>query len=97
MTSSSLFSWLPPATTLRRYLRTTYATTAQQIGQAYCDVLSFATVHDSPQTEAIIKELIANRLKLRRSRALMTNVAYEFSFQGKWPKERYETVCQIQL
>ncbi|KAL5495894.1 hypothetical protein ACEPAI_1358 [Sanghuangporus weigelae] len=92
-----IFSYFPPSTTLRRYLRTTYATTTQQLGQAYCDVVSNVTVHGGPETEAIVKELIASRLKLRRSKALMANVVYEFSLRGKWPKERYVGICEIQL
>ncbi|KAL5518361.1 hypothetical protein ACEPAH_43 [Sanghuangporus vaninii] len=97
VTVAFIFSYLPPSTTLRRYLRTTYATTTQQLGQAYCDVVSNVTVRGGPETEAIVKELIASRLKLRRSKVLMTNVVYEFSFRGKWPKERYEGICDIQL
>ncbi|OCB89516.1 hypothetical protein A7U60_g3311 [Sanghuangporus baumii] len=97
VTVAFIFSYFPPSTTLRRYLRTTYATTTQQLGQAYCDVVSNVTVRGGPETEAIVKELIASRLKLRRSKVLMANVVYEFSFRGKWPKERYEGICEIQL
>ena len=88
---------MPPSTTLRRYLRTTYATTAQQLGGAYCDVVSLSTVPEGPEGIAIIKELMAIRMKLRRSTALMANVPYEFSLRGKWPKERYKVVCEIQM
>ncbi|KAI5115077.1 hypothetical protein M0805_006708, partial [Coniferiporia weirii] len=97
VTVAFLFSFLPPSTTLRRYLRTTYATTAQQLGQAYCDVVSYATVPDDPGTARLVKELIAIRFKLNRGRALMANVAYEFSLRGKWPQERYTTVHEIQM
>ena len=75
----SIFSVLPPSTTLRRYLRRAYATTAGQIGQLYCDVLSMTTVHDPLKTEKIVKNLIAVRMKLNRTRALRRNVAYEVS------------------
>ena len=78
----SIFSVLPPSTTLRRYLRRAYATTAGQIGQLYCDVLSMTTVHDPLKTEKIVKNLIAVRMKLNRTRALRRNVAYEVSGEG---------------
>ncbi|KAH8111149.1 hypothetical protein DFH11DRAFT_1880050 [Phellopilus nigrolimitatus] len=97
VTVAFIFSYLPPSTTLRRYLRTTYATTSQQLGQAYCDVVSYATLQDGPYSGIIVKDLIAIRLKLRRSLALMTNVTYEYSLRGKWPKERYNTVYEIQM
>ena len=79
---TSIFSVLPPSTTLRRYLRRAYATTAGQIGQLYCDVLSMTTVHDPMKTEKIVKNLIAVRMKLNRTRALRRNVAYEVSGEG---------------
>ncbi|KAH8111150.1 hypothetical protein DFH11DRAFT_644694 [Phellopilus nigrolimitatus] len=97
VTIASIFSFLPPSTTLRAYLRTTYATTSQQLGQAYCDVVSYATLQDGPHSDIIVKDLIAIRLKLRRSLALMTNVTYEYSLRGKWPKERYNTIYEIQM
>ncbi|PAV21583.1 hypothetical protein PNOK_0154000 [Pyrrhoderma noxium] len=97
VTAAFIISFLPPSTTLRRYLRTTYATTAQQLGGAYCDVVSLSTVPEGPEGIAIIKELMAIRMKLRRSTALMANVPYEFSLRGKWPKERYKVVCEIQM
>ena len=73
----SFFSFLPPATTLRRYLRTTYSTTAAEIGQLYCDVVSFASDRSRPENEKIVKNLMAIRMKLKRSMALRENVAYE--------------------
>ena len=63
-------------------LRRAYATTAGQIGQLYCDVLSMTTVHDPLKTEKIVKNLIAVRMKLNRTRALRRNVAYEVSGEG---------------
>ena len=69
----------------------------QQLGGAYCDVVSLSTVPEGPEGIAIIKELMAIRMKLRRSTALMANVPYEFSLRGKWPKERYKVVCEIQM
>ena len=71
---SSFFSLLPPSTTLRRYIRTTYATTTSQIGQLYCDILSLATVRDNVKTEEIVQNLVAVRMKLNRTRLLRRNV-----------------------
>lgn len=73
----SLFSMLPPSTTLRRYIRTTYATTTSQLGQLYCDVLSLATVKDNQKTEEIVQNLVAVRMKLNRTQLLRRNVTYE--------------------
>lgn len=93
----SIVSYLPPSTTLRRNLRMTYATTVQQLGQAYCDVVSNATLRDEAMDTELIKDLIAIRMKLNRAKGLMTNVPYELSLRGKWPKERYVTVHEIQM
>lgn len=97
VTVAFIFSILPPSTTLRRYLRRTYATTASQIGQLYCDILSMATVRDAVRTEKIVKNLIAVRMKLGRTRALRRNVAFEFSLQGEWPADRYKRILEIQM
>ncbi|THH04285.1 hypothetical protein EW145_g5635 [Phellinidium pouzarii] len=97
VTVAFTLSFLPPATTLRRYLRATCATTAEQIGYLYCDIISYATVPDGPHKEIIIKDLFAIRMKLRRSLALMQNVTYEFSLRGKWPEKRYNTIYEIQM
>ncbi|KAH8109100.1 hypothetical protein DFH11DRAFT_1629750 [Phellopilus nigrolimitatus] len=92
-----ILSFLPPTTTIRRYLRMSCATTAEQLGQLYCDIVSSATSPDGPHREIITKDLIALRMKLRRSIALKQNVAYEFSLRGKWPEARYNTVNEIQM
>lgn len=42
---SSLFSFLPPSTTLRRYIRTTHATTIAELGELYCDIISYTEAH----------------------------------------------------
>lgn len=73
----SILSFFPPSTTLRRYLRTTYATTAEQIGQLYCDIVSYATVPNGSQADDIVRGLIAVRLKLKRNLVLKQNVSYE--------------------
>ncbi|KAI5118341.1 hypothetical protein M0805_009144 [Coniferiporia weirii] len=97
VTVAFVFSFLPPSTTLRHYLRTTYSTTAGQIGQLYCDIVSFASVRDKVKTEEIVENLGAVRMKLNRTVALRRNVAYEFSLQGKWPADRYKRVLEIQM
>ena len=42
------------------------------------------TVHDPLKTEKIVKNLIAVRMKLNRTRALRRNVAYEVSGEKKF-------------
>ena len=42
-------------------------------------IVSMTTVHDPLKTEKIVKNLIAVRMKLNRTRALRRNVAYEVS------------------
>lgn len=74
---NSIFSLFPPTTTLRKYLRITYATTVERIGQLYCDIVSFATVRDKLKTRTIVQNLVAVRMKLNRSRVLKRNVSYE--------------------
>ncbi|KAH8105047.1 hypothetical protein DFH11DRAFT_1864282 [Phellopilus nigrolimitatus] len=95
-TAAFITSFLPPSTTLRSYLRTAYATTAGQLGQLYCDIVSFATVRDRAKTEEIVANLAAVRMKLNRTRVLKRNVAFEFSLQGKWPADRYQRLLDIQ-
>ncbi|KAA1476343.1 hypothetical protein DENSPDRAFT_932985 [Dentipellis sp. KUC8613] len=92
-----LFSFLPPSTTLRRYQRSTLATTSSQIGSIYCSVVSFANVRHTDDTAEILHSLIAIRAKLKRSIVLGTNIIYEFSLRGRWPAERYQKIVEIQL
>jgi hypothetical protein len=85
--SSSLFSFLPPSTTLRGYQRKTLATTGQELGTVYTAVVSFASRtahHRQPsskvrarETAEMIKILIAIRAKIKRAIFLKTNIAYE--------------------
>lgn len=77
----SIFSFLPPSTTIRRYLRTTYSTTASQLGQSYCDIVSSMTSHGGPEPESIVRDLVAIRLKLKKTMALRANAAYEVCAQ----------------
>lgn len=73
----SLFSFLPPSTTLRRYQRTSLATTVSEIGSIYCSILSFANSRQTENTQEIVQSLIAIRAKLKRSLVLKTNIIYE--------------------
>jgi hypothetical protein len=79
-------SFLPPATTIRRYQRTTLATTSGEIGAIYCAILSFASSRREEDVEEIVTSLIAIRSKLRRSVILRTNAIYEVG-QGSLPVE----------
>jgi hypothetical protein len=88
---SSIFSFLPPSTTLRRYQRASLATTGAELGTLYCSIVSFAAhtshgahcghIEDTAQrrrhTQEIVRSLIAVRAKLKRNLVLKTNVVYE--------------------
>ncbi|TDL16189.1 hypothetical protein BD410DRAFT_755679 [Rickenella mellea] len=97
VTAAFFFSFLPPSTTLRRYIRLTYATTAAEMGQLYCNVVSFANAPWISDNERILKNLLAVRAKLNRSKVMKANVVYELTLRGKWPAERYERILEIQL
>ncbi|PFH45992.1 hypothetical protein AMATHDRAFT_70774 [Amanita thiersii Skay4041] len=92
-----IMSFLPPSTTIRRYHRHTLATTCTEIGTIYCQILSFANSRKRTEVPEIVTSLLAVRSKLRRSRAMRTNVIYEFSFRGRWPSKRYQMILDIQL
>ncbi|KAF5312520.1 hypothetical protein D9619_003562 [Psilocybe cf. subviscida] len=90
-------SFLPPATTIRRYERTLLATTSAEMGTIYCAILSFANTKHKEEIQDIIVSLLALRSKLTRSYSLRTNVGYEFSLRGRWPSERYQAVADLQM
>ncbi|KAJ2933854.1 hypothetical protein H1R20_g3236, partial [Candolleomyces eurysporus] len=94
-----LGSMLPPNMTLRRYQRSLLSTTCTELGTIYCSIITFATF--TPRTQArmeeIISSLVATRAKLNRSSALSTNIVYEFSLRGRWPKKRYQQILELQL
>jgi len=73
----SVFSFLPPSTTLRGYQRQSLATTASEIGSVYCSIVSYATSPRAEDPQNVIQNLIAIRLKLKRSIVLRANVIYE--------------------
>ncbi|KAH9974520.1 hypothetical protein BJV74DRAFT_782419 [Russula compacta] len=93
----NIFSFLPPSTTLRSYQRQSLATTASGIGSAYCLIVSYATSPHIEDPQHVIQDLIAIRLKLKRSIVLSANIIYEFSLRGRWPAERYQKILEIQL
>ncbi|KAL0959307.1 hypothetical protein HGRIS_014571 [Hohenbuehelia grisea] len=92
-----IFSFFPPSTTIRRYQRTTLATTVSELGAIYCSIVSFAHLPHEEAAQGIITSLIAVRSKLNRSMILRTNVVYEFSLRGRWPAERYHRILELQL
>jgi hypothetical protein len=75
----SLFSFLPPSTTLRGYQRQSLATTASEIGSVYCSVVSFASSSHAEDPQNVVQSLVAIRMKLKRSIVLRANIIYEVS------------------
>jgi hypothetical protein len=73
----SIFSFLPPSTTIRGYQRQSLSTTASEIGSVYCSIVSYATSPHMEDPQNVIQSLIAIRLKLKRSIVLRANVIYE--------------------
>ncbi|KAG6840493.1 hypothetical protein C0991_006363 [Blastosporella zonata] len=70
-------SFLPPATTIRRYQRNVLATTSAEIGSIYCAIVSFANTRKEDDIEEINRSLGAIRSKLLRTKALRANADYE--------------------
>ncbi|PBK88893.1 hypothetical protein ARMGADRAFT_996733 [Armillaria gallica] len=97
VTAAFLFSFLPPSTTIRRYQRTTLATTSSELGAIYCSIVSYASTRRDADSQQVITSLIAIRSKLNRSAVLKTNVIYEFSLRGRWPAQRYQKILELQL
>ncbi|KAF8585510.1 hypothetical protein K439DRAFT_1409815 [Ramaria rubella] len=97
VTSSAIFSFLPPATTIRRYHRTALATATSEIGLMYCAIMSYAHTRKEDEFKDIIKNSVALRAKLRRLHDHTTYVQYEVSLAGKWPQDRYKVLLDIQL
>ncbi|KAJ7444827.1 hypothetical protein FB451DRAFT_1433746 [Mycena latifolia] len=95
--AAGIFSLLPPSVTIRRYERTTMATTASEIGTMYCDIISFANSPRGMDPQEIVTGLIAIRSKILRSITLKTNAIYEFSLRGRWPAKRYQKIMELQL
>ncbi|EPQ61261.1 hypothetical protein GLOTRDRAFT_54150 [Gloeophyllum trabeum ATCC 11539] len=101
VTAAFIFSFLPPSSSLRGYMRRILATTASETGALYCSIISFGNTPKELRTDyerqEIIRSLIAIRAKLKRSIVLRANIIYEFSLRGKWPSKRYQTIVEIQL
>lgn len=76
-TNPSIVSFLPPATTIRRYQRQLLSTTCGELGSIYCSIISFANTRHEKEVQEIITSLIAIRSKLKRSVVLRQNVIYE--------------------
>ncbi|KAF5356418.1 hypothetical protein D9758_009464 [Tetrapyrgos nigripes] len=97
VTAAFIFSFFPPAFTIRRYQRTTLATTCAELGTLYCAILSYANTRNEDESQEIVQSLIAMRSKLNRSAAIKTNVKYEFSLRGRWPEKRYQRMLELQM
>lgn len=84
LTQLSIFSFLPPSTTIRRYQRASLATSSAELGVIYCSIVSHAnsSIRGDESTQRIVQSLIAIRSKLKRSLVLRTNVIYEASVQS---------------
>lgn len=78
----SIFSFLPPSTTIRSYQRRVLATTVAQLGTIYCASVSFASNRKADEPALIVQSLLAIRRKLKRSLMVKENVTYEVS--RKW-------------
>ncbi|KIY62539.1 hypothetical protein CYLTODRAFT_494564 [Cylindrobasidium torrendii FP15055 ss-10] len=97
VTAAFLFSFLPPAMTIRSYQRRLLATTSSELGAAYCSIISLASTPSEKRSKEVIASLIAVRSKLNRSAVLKQNTLYEFSLRGKWPAKRYAKIMDLQL
>ena len=75
----SIFSFLPPSTTLRKYQRSALATATEELGAIYCSIVSFANTgeHTDEDIQEIVQSLIAVRAKLKRSLVLKQNIVFE--------------------
>jgi len=67
-----------------------------ELGSLSCALVSYANTPQHDDTHDIVKNLQALRHKLSSSLAVQANIDYEFSIRGKWPKERYRMVHEIQ-
>ena len=83
--------------TLRRYQRSILATTCTEVGAIYCSILSFASDKRETSIGEITSTLLATRSKLKRASTLSTNIVYEFSLRGRWPKKRYQQILDMQM
>ncbi|KAH8827139.1 hypothetical protein DL96DRAFT_1669804 [Flagelloscypha sp. PMI_526] len=91
----SIFSLLPPNTTLRSYHRNTLATVTSETGNIYCCVVSFANCHKEVDTNKVVLSLSALRSKMLRILDMKENAIYEYSLRGRWPVKRYHEVLTL--
>lgn len=97
MYPSSIFSFLPPATTVRRYQRSGQSTVTVELGTIFCSVISIASSRDKTRQPALVKDLVLIRSKIRKFKAQASHAAYEVSLRGKWPASRYTQISNLQL
>ena len=97
VTAAFLMSLLPPSQTLRQNQRFTHARTISELAVLFTNIITFATQAHSSEPTGITKSLIALRAKLRRLNATSANVVYEVSLRGRWPRERYQKLFEVQM
>lgn len=99
-TAAVIWSFVPPTSTLREYLRQSHASTIHRLGILHCKLIAFTLNHDEGgdvDPAVLSAEIISLRAKLRRLDARKAQVAYETSLRGAWPRERYEMLFETQL
>lgn len=100
-TAAVIWSFLPPSSTLRQYLRHSHAASIHRLGTLHCKLISFTLKHDGDEGDVdpalLSAEIIALRAKLRQLDAKKEQVSYETSLRGRWPRERYEMLFETQL
>jgi hypothetical protein len=101
-----IWSFLPPTSTLRQYLRRAHAASIHRSGLLHCRLLAFTSQTHADEGHDQTKQvdplelsasLISHRQKLRRLDALKVNVSWETSLRGGWPKDRYQQLFEVQL
>lgn len=98
-TAAVLWSFLPPSSTLREYLRESHASSIHRTGIMHCRLLALTSDRGEGEVDPskLTGDLIAQRQKLRRLAVLSTNTSYELSPRGRWPKERYQVLFEVEL
>lgn len=97
VTAAFVMSLLPPRRTLRAYQRRSHARTISELASLKCQVIAYAAHHGADEPVGLSKSLIALRGKLRRLDAISATIAYELTLRGKWPKERYKALFDVQM
>lgn len=86
---------LPPATSGKVSLRSSYARTVKNIGNLFCDIISEAcdqhpTAH--PAHDNTRETVLAMKRKLIKLGTKHAAIRFEFSFKGVWPAARYKAL-----